>query len=281
MIKTGLGPGLIQLMEEGWVTALALNGAGAIHDLELAFFGRTSEDVAEQLPEGRFGMARETSLWINRWTVEAADGRRDWAKDSGGPTWRARGREARRSVLASAYRLGIPATVHLSIGPDINHQHAELLRGSGGRGVHPRLPHSLPRGRALGARAWRSTLARPWSLPEVFLKAVSVATNLGNRFTDLTTAVFDFQKQYRPTGECGETACLQGGRGYYLVGHHEILLPLFFQALLWEGQRGAPRTADAGRGGRQEGVARGAVVMAASSRQEPSYAEGRKHQEGR
>jgi hypothetical protein len=230
VVKTGLSPGLIRLMDAGWITALALNGAGAIHDLELSFFGRTSEDVAEQLPKGRFGMARETSLWINRWTEDAF--RRGEGLGEGlGRAFLENGTGSGPSLLASAYARKIPATVHLAIGTDINQQHPGFSGQAAGETsardfrILCRQVASLESGVALN-------LGSAVILPEVFLKALSVEVNLGHRFQDLTTAVFDFQKHYRPLENVVRRPAAQGGRGYYLVGHHEILLPLFFQALL-------------------------------------------------
>jgi hypothetical protein len=234
VIKTGLSPGLIRLLEGGWITGLALNGAGAIHDLELAFFGGTSEDVGEALPRGRFGMARETSTWLNQWISEAAR-RQEGLGEGLGRAFLEHARSGgKRSLLATCYRLGVPATVHLSIGADINHQHSGFDGAAAGE-------TSSRDFRILCAEVGRLTsgvalnLGSAVVLPEVFLKAVSVSTNLGRRFSGLTTAVFDFQRQYRPLENVVRRPALQGGRGYYLVGHHEILLPLFFQALLWAG----------------------------------------------
>jgi hypothetical protein len=253
VLKTGLGPGLVRLMEEGWVTALALNGAGSIHDLEIAFFGTTSEDVAAQLPRGRFGMARETSAMLNRWTIEGA-ARGEGLGEGLGRAYleNASPEGAARSVLATAYRLGIPATVHLAIGADINHQHAGFDGAAAGEAsardfrILCAQVENLAEGAALN-------LGSAVILPEVFLKAVSVCTNLGTRFRDLTTAVFDFQKHYRPAENVIRRPALQGGRGFYLVGHHEIMLPMFFQALRLGG---SPQTrATAGRPGRSRSPA--------------------------
>lgn len=234
VIKTGLSPGIIRLMEDGWVTALALNGAGAVHDLEIAFFGRTSEDVAAQLPEGRFGMARETSLWLNEWTAQAAARQEGLGEGLGRAFVENAGDGIASSLLAAAYRLGIPATVHVAIGTDINHQHPSFSGSATGE-TSARdfriLCHQvagLSRGVALNAGS--AVL-----LPEVFLKAMSVCTNLGVRFEDLTTAVFDFQRHYRPLENVIRRPTLQGGKGIYLLGHHEILLPVLFQALFHSG----------------------------------------------
>lgn len=233
VVKSGMGPGLIQLMREGWVTALAMNGATVIHDLELAFFGRTSEDVAAQLHEGKFGMADETSRWLNDWTRIAGE-RGEGLGEGLGRQFIERDAPFREvSLLAAAYELGIPATVHLSIGTDINHQHASFPAAEAGLAsardfrILAAVVQTLARGVALN-------LGSAVLMPEVFLKAVSVAVNLGTRFEDLTTAVFDFQKHYRPLENVVRRPTAQGGRGMYLVGHHELILPLFFQGIRWE-----------------------------------------------
>lgn len=234
VIKTGMAPGLIRLMEEGWVTSVAMNGACAIHDLELAFFGKTSEDVAKQLPEGKFGMAEETCQWVNDWTREAADRGEGLGEGMGRAFLENKAPNAAQSVLASAYRLGIPATLHVSMGTDINHQHPNFSGAAAGEAstrdfrILCAQVQTLAQGVALNAGS-------AVILPEVFLKAVSVATNLGTRFDDLTTAVLDFIRHYRPFENVVRRPTMQGGRGFYIVGQHEILLPLLFQALRLSG----------------------------------------------
>lgn len=237
VIKTGMAPGLIQLMEEGWITALAMNGACAIHDLELAFFGRTSEDVGAALSTGRFGMAAETSQWLNAWIADAAARGEGLGEGLGRRFQEEAPPHLGHSVLAAAYRLDIPATVHLSLGTDINQQHPSFPSAAAGETsmrdfrILCKVAESLAQGVAIN-------VGSAVLLPEVFLKAVSVATNLGVVFRDLTTAVFDFQKHYRPLENVVRRPTAGGGRGMYLVGHHEILLPLFFQALRLQGARG-------------------------------------------
>lgn len=239
VIKTGLGPGLIRLMEEGWISALAMNGAGSIHDLEIGCFGKTSEDVAHQLPAGRFGMARETSQWLNAWTVEAARRGEGLGEGLGRAIAEQAGEGAGRSVLAAAWRLSIPATVHLAIGADINHQHPGFPGAAAGETttrdfrILCRQVQTLEQGVALN-------VGSAVILPEVFLKALSVAINLGGKFDGLTTAVFDFQRHYRPQVNVAHRPTLQGGKGFYLVGHHELLLPLFIHALLRYGMADRP-----------------------------------------
>jgi hypothetical protein len=237
VIKTGMAPGLIQLMEEGWITALACNGACAIHDLELAFFGRTSEDVAAELPEGRFGMADETCRWLNEWTKTAA-AREEGLGEGLGRIFLEEGAPfAEHSLLASAYRLGIPLTIHLSIGTDINHQHPNFPGAAAGEAT-ARDFRILCSQVATLSEGVALNVGSAVILPEVFLKAISVATNLGTRFPNLTAAVFDFLRHYRPLENVVRRPTLQGGKGIYIVGHHEILLPLLFQGLRMAGRRG-------------------------------------------
>ena len=248
VVKTGCGPLIVQLMEERIVTAVAMNGAAAIHDYEVARFGRTSEDVEAALGAGSFGMAAETATGMNAVTRRGA---RDGlglgealgeALDAEDIPFRG------QSVLAAAHRLGLPATVHVALGTDILHQHpsadgaaigetslrdfrilAGLLEGFGG-GV------ALNIGSAV-------------VLPEVFLKAFSVAANLGADLTGITTVSFDFLRQYRPRVNVVERPTAGGrGTGYELVGHHEILLPLFAAGVLRTRaalEAGSPRSSGA------------------------------------
>jgi len=236
VIKTGLAPGLIELMERGWITGLAMNGAVAIHDLELAFFGSTSEDVANHLPEGKFGMAAETCQWLNDWTKEANDRGEGLGEGLGRSFLDRNAPHADRSLLAAAYRLGVPATIHLSIGTDINHQHPNFPGAAAGEATARDFRILCHEVQGL-ARGVALNLGSAVLLPEVFLKAISVATNLGVRFDDITTAVFDFIRHYRPYENVVRRPTLQGGRGYYFVGQHEILVPLWIQALLLQDKK--------------------------------------------
>lgn len=232
VIKVGVAPCLIALMERGLVTHLALNGAAAIHDVEIARSGRTSEDVETNLHEGRFGMVDETGDFMNATMSDGA------ARDEGlGECWgralcEARAPHANVSVLAAAWRLGIPTTVHVAIGTDTIH-------------YHPRCD-----GAALGAtslrdfRVFAATLAAARGsvvlnfgsavlLPEVFLKALSVARNLGADLSGLTTVNFDQIQHYRPRVNLIERPTrAPGAKGYSITGHHEIMVPLFTGALL-------------------------------------------------
>jgi len=234
VVKTGCAPLLIQLMDEGVVSALALNGAAAIHDYEAARFGRTSEDVEASLGAGSFGMAAETSAEMNALTVEAARDGRGLGETLGAALVERNAPHRDVSLLAAAHRLGLPATVHVALGTDILHQHA----GANGAAIGDA---SLRDFRILAGVLEDFTggvalhVGSAVILPEVFLKAFSVAANLGADLTDITTVNFDFLRHYRPRVNVVERPTAGGrGRGLELTGHHEILLPLFTAGVLRE-----------------------------------------------
>jgi len=232
VLKVGLSPILIDLMERGFVTGLALNGAGIVHDFELAVAGHTSEDVAEGLGTGEFGMARETGEEVNRAIVE---GDRD-----GLGLGAAVGRylEDRRpphlgvSLLAAAWRLRKPATVHVALGTDIVHMHPACDPAAVGRATH--LDFRILAGQVarFGGGGVYLNVGSAVLLPEVFLKAVTVARNLGHDLTDFATANLDFIQSYRPNTNVVQRPTRGVGRGYSLTGHHEILVPLLAAALV-------------------------------------------------
>ncbi len=234
VLKVGLSPVVIDLMERGFATAIALNGAGVVHDFELALAGRTSEDVAAGLGSGRFGMARETGEEINRAIAEgdrdglglaAAVGRYLCAR-------RPRPRHLEASLLAAAFRLSVPASVHVAIGTDIVHLHPACDPGATGRATH--LDFRLFAGQVarLGGGGVYLNVGSAVLLPEVFLKAVTLARNLGHRLSDFATANLDFIQGYRPTVNVVERPVAGCGRGYRLSGHHELLVPLLAAALV-------------------------------------------------
>ncbi|MDM7915977.1 MAG: hypothetical protein QUU85_12045 [Candidatus Eisenbacteria bacterium] len=250
VLKTGLGPGLIRLLEEKLVTGIGFHGAGAVHDVELGLWGETSEDVASELHEGLFGMARETAALLNEAAREAA-ARQEGLGEAIGRTILETDRGAgSRSVLACAYRLGVPATVHVAIGTDVNHQHPDFDGAAFGAASARdfRILAAQVEGIAGGTVL---NLGSAVILPEVFLKAFSVAKNLGAPSEGMTTAVFDFQRHYRPAENVVRRPTLGGGKGYYLIGQHEVLLPLLIQGCLFERARTAgPRaSAEGGHAG--------------------------------
>jgi hypothetical protein len=234
VIKVGLSPVVIDLMERGLVTAIALNGAGIVHDFELAVAGRTSEDVEAGLGTGAFGMARETGEEVNRAIVAgdrdglglgAAVGRYIAAR-------RPRARHADLSLLAAAWRLGLPATVHVAIGTDIVHVHPACDPGALGRATHLDFRTFAGEVARLGGGGVYLNVGSAVVLPEVFLKAVTLARNLGHRLSDFATGNLDFLQSYRPGVNVVERPVRGSGRGYRLTGHHEILVPLLAAALV-------------------------------------------------
>jgi hypothetical protein len=241
VIKTGLAPILIDLMRRGFVTAIAMNGSGVIHDFEIAIAGWTSEDVDSALGTGEFGMAEETGRLINE-AIKCG-----FKEDCG--IGEAAGRALvdlntqyqQFSLLHEAYRMSIPVTAHITIGTDIIH-------------IHPRAD-----GAAIGAATYRDFLlftslvkeldgggvylnvGSAVTMPEVFLKAVTVVRNLGHSLKDFTTANFDFIQHYRPLTNVVRRPVANGaGRGHSITGHHEIMIPLLAAAVIYEGAvRGA------------------------------------------
>ena len=232
-IKVGLSPLIIDFMERGIIDALALNGAGIIHDFELAYMGETSEDVAASLKDGSFGMGEETGAFINAAIIEGTRLNLGVGAAVGNAIVKNHLPYRRLSILATASRLGIPVTCHIAIGTDIIH-------------MHPKAD-----GKALGDcslrdfRTLTSVVATLGGgvylnfgsaviLPDVFLKAVSLARNLGNSIDNLTTVNLDFLQHYRPLTNVVSRPTLDTGKGYQLTGHMEIMVPLLFGAVLEE-----------------------------------------------
>lgn len=234
VIKVGLGPLLIALMKRGVVTHLAMNGSAAIHDFELAAFGGTSEDVAAGLKDGTFGMAEETGREMN--AAIGTGAKKDWgAGEALGRALKDRrglpGGEV--SVLLAAQALDIPCTVHAALGAEITHQHPTADGAAIGATSHrdfKRLAGSLP---ALDQGGVVLNLGSAVLMPEVFLKALSIARNLNaGKPKDFTAVDCDMQRHYRPRVNVVERPTLEGGRGVQLTGHHEIMLPLLFWRVL-------------------------------------------------
>jgi hypothetical protein len=225
VLKTGLSPVLVDLMERGFITALATNGAGVIHDFEIALAGATSEDVDEALGPGRFGMAEETVTLLNGAINDGV------AKGLG--IGQAVGRfllerdppHARLSVAAAAARLGIPLTVHIGIGTDIIHMHRAASGAALGEGSLRDFRYLTSAVARLAGGVYINC-GSAVILPEVFLKAVALARNQGHALDGLTTVNIDFLRHYRPITNVVTRPTSGIGKGYALTGHHEILLPL-------------------------------------------------------
>ncbi len=230
-IKVGLNPVIVDLLERGVITSLALNGAGIIHDFEMAVAGKTSEDVGPGLDRGRFGMARETGAILNRVIREAARDGLGLGCAVGQHINRRRYPNRAASLLGTCARLGIPATVHVAVGTDIIHMHPSAdgaAIGATSLMDFRRLAEAVA-GLAGGVYI---NLGSAVILPEVFVKALNLARNLGHRVRPLTTIDLDFLRHYRPGVNVIERPTAAGGRGLRITGHHEILFPLLAQAVL-------------------------------------------------
>jgi hypothetical protein len=231
LIKVGLAPVMVDLMERGLVDGVCMNGAGCVHDLELAMMGRTSEDVARALDDGSFGMARETATALNGAIAAGHAAGLGMGEAVGRAILEGRYPHKARSILASAARLGIPVTVHAAIGTDIHHMHPSADGAALGATSH----RDFERLTQLVAALEGGVLFNIGSaviLPEVFLKALALARNLGHRVDRFTTVNIDFIRHYRPQLNVVERPTRKGGRGYALTGHHEILLPLIAAGLI-------------------------------------------------
>ena len=242
-LKVGLSPLIVDLLEWGVVSALAMNGAGIVHDFELAYQGATSEEVTDSLGTGRFGMAHETGEFLN----EAI---RLGVTERGGGIGRAVGTRildeelpyAAHSVLSACARLDAPACVHVAVGTDIIHMHPSADGRAIGEGSL-RDFHLLTSVVARLEGGVFLNLGSAVIIPEVFLKALSLARNLGHMVKTFTTVDLDFIRQYRPTANVVHRPTQAGGRGYQLTGHHEILFPLLCAAVIerlaerrWQGR---------------------------------------------
>jgi hypothetical protein len=234
VIKCGLAPVLIDLMQRGYATAFAMNGAAAIHDFEIALAGHTSEDVEVVLPGGRFGAAEETGREMNE---AVAAGARD-ALGMGEALGRrldaiADPAYAAASLVLEAWRAATPVTVHVAIGTDTPHMHPAVDAAALGSATHRdfRLLCSLLAG--LDDGGVYLNVGSAVVLPEVFLKALSAVRNLGHPVAGFTTVNLDFLQHYRPKVNVVERPHAQaGGAGYALTGHHELLVPLLAACLI-------------------------------------------------
>jgi hypothetical protein len=232
VLKCGLSPVLLDLMERGLVTGLAFNGAGIVHDFELAVAGQTSEDVDAGLGDGQFGMARETGEEVNR-AISAGD--RDGlglGASIGRHLEQTQPPHLGISLLAAAWRRSLPATVHVAVGTDIVHLHPACDPGALGRATHLDFRIFAGEVARMGGGGVYLNVGSAVLLPEVFLKAVTAVRNLGHDLTDFTTANLDFIQSYRPSTNVVQRPTRGVGRGYSLTGHHEILVPLLAAALV-------------------------------------------------
>ncbi len=230
-IKIGLSPVILDLMERGIITGIAMNGAGIIHDLEVAMIGATSEDVEAELPRGRFGMARETGEFLNRAIREGAKRGDGLGYSVGKNVLKASFPYNEFSLLAGAARMNIPLTVHVAIGTDTIHFHPAVDGSAVGKTSH------------LDFRIFATLVSRLEGgvyinlgsaviLPEVFLKALTLVRNLGFDVRRFTTVDMDFIRHYRPMNNVVRRPTLEDGEGFPLTGHNEIMFPLLAAALI-------------------------------------------------
>ena len=231
VLKTGLSPVLIDLMERGYISGLALNGAGVIHDFELALGGATSEEVDEALGPGRFGMADETGRHLNAAINEGVA--RGLGLGQSVAAWlrQASPAHSRLSVLFAADRLSIPVTVHVAIGTDIIHMHQDASGAALGEGSLRDFRYFVSNVANLTGGVYLNC-GSAVVLPEVFLKAVALARNRGVSLDGLTTVNLDFVRLYRPQTNVVVRPVAGIGKGYSIVGHHELLIPLLAAALI-------------------------------------------------
>jgi deoxyhypusine synthase len=229
-IKVGLGPIICGMLRDGIISAIATNGAAIIHDFELAYAGRTSEDVGAGLAEGRFGMAEETGAFLNRAAKIAASEKKGLGEIVGREILAAKLKFHEQSVFATAFKLGAPATVHVTIGADIIHMHPEADGAAIGAATMADF-HRLTSVVAELSRGVVINLGSAVVMPEVFLKALNLARNLGRKVTNFTAADMDFIRQYRPRNNVVERPTENGGRRIMLTGHHEVMFPLLAAAI--------------------------------------------------
>lgn len=231
VIKVGLNPVIIDLMKEGWITALAFNGAGIIHDFEIAFAGQTSEDVELQIKNGKFGMAKETGEMLNE-AINSGEKKGLGLGEAVGEKMATSNLPYKNlSLLFAANKLNIPVTVHVAIGTDIIHFFPDAKGENLGKTslqdffLFCSLLEKLEGGGVF------INVGSAVILPEVFLKALSIIRNKGRTLEDFSTAVFDFIYHYRPYQNVVKRPPGEKGKGFYFIGHHELMVPLLAASL--------------------------------------------------
>ena len=227
VVKVGLSPLIVDLLKRGVITHVAMNSAASIHDVETAMWGQTSEDVSANLMDGTFGMSKETGDFINTALVkgmkETTDG---YGETLARKIIALKGRSRSVSILAACYELGIPVTVHAAIGTDIIHQQATMDGAATGELSFRDFKVFVNSIKNLINGGVALNFGSAVIMPEVFLKALTVARNLGYKAKGFSTANFDMIRQYRPQMNVVERPTQKYGRGYNFTGHHEIMFPL-------------------------------------------------------
>lgn len=231
VIKVGLAPALIPLLERRIIQGIAMNGAGIIHDFEIAFAGKTSEDVSEVLGTGNFGMARETGQYLNEAITKGAEHGWGLGYSIGHFINHEKLPHRDKSIVSACFQHQVPLTVHVAIGTDIIHMHPD----ADGAAIGATSMKDFQNFCELVAKLEQGVYFNVGSaviLPEVFLKALSLVHNLGHQINGLTTIAIDFIRQYRVLENVVKRPTLESGEGYYLTGQHEIILPLLIAGIL-------------------------------------------------
>jgi len=231
VIKVGLNPILIDLMKRGWISALALNGAGIIHDFEIAIAGKTSEDVETQIKQGKFGMVKETGEMLNEAVKNGKMEDIGLGEAVGKMISNYDFPYKKQSLLFLAYQLNIPVTVHVAIGTDIIHFHPTVDGEALGKTSLTDFFLFCSIVEKIEGGGVFLNIGSAVILPEVFLKAVSFLRNQGKDLDHFSTAVFDFISHYRPYQNVVKRPLGSKGKGFYFIGHHEIMMPLLAASL--------------------------------------------------
>ncbi|MBI5559791.1 MAG: deoxyhypusine synthase family protein [Deltaproteobacteria bacterium] len=231
VIKAGLSPLIVDLMERGIVNAVSMNGAGIIHDFELSFAGRTSEDVDSGIGSGKFGMAEETGRLLNDAILRGAKKGFGIGRSVGGMIGRSGFPYKNLSITAAGVRCDVPVTVHVALGTDIIHLHPRMDGSSTGRASQKDFEKFASVVSTLEGGVFIN-IGSAVIIPEVFLKALTLARNLGYKVKNFTTVNMDFIQHYRPGVNVVRRPTLGGGKGYALTGHHEIMVPLLYAGII-------------------------------------------------
>jgi hypothetical protein len=232
VVKLGLGPLLIDLMQRGWISAIATNGALMIHDFEIALAGHTSEDVGANLLQGHYGNTEETGLFLNLALKEGLGKGMGAGEAVGYYLIQAKLPHLEQSILFNAYKLNIPVTIHPAIGTDFIHYHPMFSGEVTGALAERDFQLLASIVSELSDGGVFLNIGSAVILPEVFLKAVSYCSAQGIALENFHSAVFDFNRHYRPFENVCKRPVAHGGKGFYFVGHHEIMIPLLAAMIL-------------------------------------------------
>ena len=232
VIKCGLSPLVIDLIQKKVITTVVFNGAGIIHDFEIAYQGKTSEDVGEALKDGSFGMGRETAVFLNNAVNEGLKRGLGIGSSVGSAIAKERLKYKEHSILYCCYKENIPACVQVAIGTDIIHQHHSFSGAATGEASQRDFLTLVTSIAKLGSGGAVLNFGSSVILPEVFLKALNLARNVGHKVYNFTSANFDMIYHYRPAVNVVSRPTQDSGKGYYIIGHHEIMLPFLHRAVI-------------------------------------------------